>query len=48
MLFASREVRTEKNCALDLYTDLSLTAWPQSLHKTLGTVFLNMDLPASK
>ena len=46
MLFAGREVRIEKNCALGLCTDLGL--WPRSLCKTSGTVFLNTDLPADK
>ena len=36
MLLAGREVRIEKNCAL-VY-----------VRKTLGTVFLNTDLPADK
>ena len=39
MLFAGREVRIEKNCALGLFTDLGL--WSQSLTQDLGHSFLN-------
>ena len=40
MLFAGREVRIEKNCALGLCME--------DLRKTLGIVFLNTDPPAGK